>query len=196
MIELDRRQLAGPLPLPRQPRRHLRPAHDVLLAPRSSGSRSGRTAARSRRIRRATRQFNPVDFVDELEDADAGRPRRSRTSASRYDAGHRAPSPRCSGAGSTAELLLFPDENHWVLKPANSVQWYQTVLAWLDAHLSISAGARTARGAASPRRGGSGRRRAKACGLRTAASWLPAAGCCGTASGHARGELIAQLRSR
>jgi dipeptidyl aminopeptidase/acylaminoacyl peptidase len=34
-----------------------------------------------------------------------------------------------------SKLLIFPDENHWVLKPANSVLWYHTVLAWLDAHL-------------------------------------------------------------
>jgi len=25
--------------------------------------------------------------------------------------------------------LYFPDENHWVLKPQNSVQWYATVEA-------------------------------------------------------------------
>jgi dipeptidyl aminopeptidase/acylaminoacyl peptidase len=31
-----------------------------------------------------------------------------------------------------ARLLLFPDENHWVLKPANSVRWYGEVLGWLD----------------------------------------------------------------
>ena len=37
--------------------------------------------------------------------------------------------------GIESKLLLFPDENHWVLKPANSVLWYQTVLGWLDAHL-------------------------------------------------------------
>jgi dipeptidyl aminopeptidase/acylaminoacyl peptidase len=37
--------------------------------------------------------------------------------------------------GIESKLLEFPDENHWVLKPANSVQWYHTVLGWLDAHL-------------------------------------------------------------
>jgi len=37
--------------------------------------------------------------------------------------------------GIESKLLLFPDENHWVLKPANSVLWYHTVLGWLDAHL-------------------------------------------------------------
>ena len=37
--------------------------------------------------------------------------------------------------GVESKLLYFPDENHWVLKPANSVLWYDTVLGWLDAHL-------------------------------------------------------------
>jgi dipeptidyl aminopeptidase/acylaminoacyl peptidase len=31
-----------------------------------------------------------------------------------------------------SELLVFPDENHWVLKPKNSLQWHETVFAWLD----------------------------------------------------------------
>ncbi|WP_371811025.1 prolyl oligopeptidase family serine peptidase [Caulobacter sp. S45] len=30
-----------------------------------------------------------------------------------------------------SEFLTFPDENHWVLKPANSLQWHATVEAWL-----------------------------------------------------------------
>ncbi len=34
--------------------------------------------------------------------------------------------------GIPSELLYFPDENHWVLKPANSIQWYDTVIAWLQ----------------------------------------------------------------
>lgn len=34
--------------------------------------------------------------------------------------------------GIPSELLIFPDENHWVLKPKNSKQWHQTVFAWLD----------------------------------------------------------------
>lgn len=37
--------------------------------------------------------------------------------------------------GIESRLLYFPDENHWVLKPANSVLWYDTVLGWLDQHL-------------------------------------------------------------
>jgi dipeptidyl aminopeptidase/acylaminoacyl peptidase len=34
--------------------------------------------------------------------------------------------------GIPSQLLYFPDENHWVLKPHNSIQWHETVLAWLD----------------------------------------------------------------
>jgi dipeptidyl aminopeptidase/acylaminoacyl peptidase len=30
-----------------------------------------------------------------------------------------------------SELLYFPDENHWVLKPQDSVEWYATVQAWM-----------------------------------------------------------------
>ena len=37
--------------------------------------------------------------------------------------------------GVESRLLYFPDENHWVLKPANSLQWHAVVLDWLDAHL-------------------------------------------------------------
>jgi dipeptidyl aminopeptidase/acylaminoacyl peptidase len=34
--------------------------------------------------------------------------------------------------GIPSKLLYFPDENHWVLKPANSLLWHDTVLAWID----------------------------------------------------------------
>ena len=34
--------------------------------------------------------------------------------------------------GIPSKLLIFPDENHWVVKPANSLQWHETVLGWLD----------------------------------------------------------------
>ena len=37
--------------------------------------------------------------------------------------------------GIESRLLYFPDENHWVLKPANSLQWHRNVLEWLDQHL-------------------------------------------------------------
>jgi dipeptidyl aminopeptidase/acylaminoacyl peptidase len=31
-----------------------------------------------------------------------------------------------------SRLLVFPNENHWVLKPKNSRQWYGEVLGWMD----------------------------------------------------------------
>jgi len=34
--------------------------------------------------------------------------------------------------GVPSRLLYFPDENHWVLKPHNGIQWYDEVIAWLD----------------------------------------------------------------
>lgn len=34
--------------------------------------------------------------------------------------------------GVPSRLLVNPDENHWVLKPKNSRQWYAEVLGWLD----------------------------------------------------------------
>ena len=34
--------------------------------------------------------------------------------------------------GVPSQLLVFPDENHWVLGPKNSLQWHDTVFAWLD----------------------------------------------------------------
>ena len=34
--------------------------------------------------------------------------------------------------GVPAELLLFPDENHWVLKPQNGILWQRTFFGWLD----------------------------------------------------------------
>jgi dipeptidyl aminopeptidase/acylaminoacyl peptidase len=34
--------------------------------------------------------------------------------------------------GIPSQLLVFPDENHWVLGAKNSLQWHNTVFAWLD----------------------------------------------------------------
>ena len=31
-----------------------------------------------------------------------------------------------------SQLLVFPDEGHWVLKPQNSMLWYKTFLDWMD----------------------------------------------------------------
>ncbi|WP_342315885.1 S9 family peptidase [Lysobacter sp. FW306-1B-D06B] len=37
--------------------------------------------------------------------------------------------------GVPSQFLYFPDENHWVLKPANSIQWHDTVNAWLKQYI-------------------------------------------------------------
>jgi len=31
-----------------------------------------------------------------------------------------------------AEMVIFPDENHWILKPQNAVMWYRVYFRWLD----------------------------------------------------------------
>ncbi len=76
---------------------------------------------------------NPVDFVDKW---------RTPMLVIHGQRDFRIPYTQGLGAftalqrrGIESQLLLFPDENHWVLKPANSVQWYHSVLGWLDAHL-------------------------------------------------------------
>jgi dipeptidyl aminopeptidase/acylaminoacyl peptidase len=79
-------------------------------------------------------QFNPVRFVDRWKtpmlvihgEQDFRLP--STQGISTFTALQRR--------GVESRFLSFPDENHWVLKPANSVQWHQAVLSWLDAHLS------------------------------------------------------------
>ncbi len=38
--------------------------------------------------------------------------------------------------GIPAELLIFPDENHWVLKPQNGILWQRTFFGWLDKWLT------------------------------------------------------------
>lgn len=34
--------------------------------------------------------------------------------------------------GVPSRLLVFPDENHWVLKPENGLMWHREVLKWID----------------------------------------------------------------
>lgn len=34
--------------------------------------------------------------------------------------------------GITSRLVYFPDENHWVLKPANSLRWHSEVFSWIN----------------------------------------------------------------
>jgi dipeptidyl aminopeptidase/acylaminoacyl peptidase len=51
--------------------------------------------------------------------------------------------------GIPSRFLYFPDENHWVLKPANSILWHETVLGWMDRWLKNAPPAGSA--AAAPR---------------------------------------------
>jgi dipeptidyl aminopeptidase/acylaminoacyl peptidase len=37
--------------------------------------------------------------------------------------------------GVKSKLLYFPDEGHWVMKPANAEVWYRTVLDWVDENM-------------------------------------------------------------
>ena len=38
--------------------------------------------------------------------------------------------------GIDSRLIVFPNENHWVLKPANSLQWHNEVFGWLNKYLT------------------------------------------------------------
>ena len=41
----------------------------------------------------------------------------------------------CQAKGIESKYLRFPDENHWVLKPQNSMQWHTEVFGWLEKHI-------------------------------------------------------------
>ena len=40
--------------------------------------------------------------------------------------------------GVPSELLVFPDENHWILKPRNIVAWYDTVFGFIGRHFKAA----------------------------------------------------------
>jgi pre-mRNA-splicing helicase BRR2 len=39
--------------------------------------------------------------------------------------------------GIESAFLTFPDENHWVLKPENSLVWHRTVLNWINKYVGL-----------------------------------------------------------
>lgn len=39
--------------------------------------------------------------------------------------------------GVESQFLTFPDENHWVLKPENSLMWHEVVLDWINEHVGL-----------------------------------------------------------
>ena len=78
-------------------------------------------------------QFNPVDFVSKW---------RTPILVIHGQQDFRVPYTQGLAAFTAAQrrgidsrLLVFPEENHFVLKASDSVLWYHTVLGWLDAHL-------------------------------------------------------------
>jgi dipeptidyl aminopeptidase/acylaminoacyl peptidase len=40
--------------------------------------------------------------------------------------------------GVPSRYLTFPDENHWVLKPENSLLWHAVVLSWINTHVGLA----------------------------------------------------------
>ncbi len=38
--------------------------------------------------------------------------------------------------GVPSKFVYFPDENHWVLKPQNSLFWYETKRKWLEQYVA------------------------------------------------------------
>jgi dipeptidyl aminopeptidase/acylaminoacyl peptidase len=39
--------------------------------------------------------------------------------------------------GVESQFLTFPDENHWVLKPENSLLWHKVVIDWINEHVGL-----------------------------------------------------------
>ena len=95
-------------------------------------------------------QFNPLDHVKDW-----------RVPMLVVHSGHDFRIPITQGLGAftalqrrgiPSEFLTFPDENHWVLKPQNSVQWHDTVNAWLKKWTSGNTAAAAVPGPARKRR--------------------------------------------
>ncbi len=45
--------------------------------------------------------------------------------------------------GIPAEMLIFPDENHWILKPQNAILWQRLFFRWFDKWLKPESAAKT-----------------------------------------------------
>jgi acylaminoacyl-peptidase len=82
---------------------------------------------------RGYEQFNPVNHVDQWK---------TPMLVVQGDRDFRIPTTQglsvftaLQRQGVESRLIVFPNENHWVLKPANSVQWHTEVFGWLDKHL-------------------------------------------------------------
>ena len=94
--------------------------------PRSCGSRSGSTAACRGRSPEGYAKHNPIDFVKNWKTptlvVHGGLDYRV------VDTQGMATFTALQRKGIPSRFLYFPDENHWVLKPQNSMLWHETVL--------------------------------------------------------------------
>ncbi|WP_298442191.1 S9 family peptidase [uncultured Ferrimonas sp.] len=77
-------------------------------------------------------QFNPVNFIENWK---------TPTLVIHGAKDYRVPLEQGLAAytvlqrkGIESELLMFPDENHWILQKPNLVQWYDSVIDWMDRH--------------------------------------------------------------
>ena len=98
--------------------------------PRNCGSPSGITWARRGTTRKAYEKHNPVNFVGNWKT-----PMLVIHGALDYrvvDTQGISTFTALQRRGIPSKLVYFPDENHWVLKPHNSILWHETVLDWLD----------------------------------------------------------------
>ena len=130
---LDRRQLEHTVEVPGRSRRRVRQPHDGLLD-------------RGAVVLRMGERWHAVGEPGGLRALQSGRSREGLESADADRAqpvGHaHSGSSRASARftalqrkGIESKYLYFPNENHWVLKPQNSVEWHDTVNAWLKEHL-------------------------------------------------------------
>ena len=128
--QLDRRELARPVQVSGKPRRESRRAGGLLSTPRNSGSRNGTTSGPPGTIPQGYEKHNPANFVKNWKTpmlvVHGGQDFRivETQGLSSFNALQRR--------GIPSKFLYFPDENHWVLKPANSILWHETVIGWLD----------------------------------------------------------------
>jgi len=91
---------------------------------RSYGSRCGSSTARLGTMRNHTRNGRPSYFVKEFHTPTlVSTASRIFVCPSRRDC---SSSPRLQLQKVPSKLLEFPDEGHWVLKPQNSVLWYNS----------------------------------------------------------------------
>jgi dipeptidyl aminopeptidase/acylaminoacyl peptidase len=55
-----------------------------------------------------------------------------------------------AGKGVPSRLVIFPDENHWILKPQSARVWWGEVFSWLDRYIAEEAGSGEVGGSGTP----------------------------------------------